>query len=326
MSKVLITGANGLLATNIIIELLNKNYLVRGLLRSRIKYKGPNHENLELTESDITDQASLNNALNGCDYVIHVAALTAHDISDYSPYRKVNVEASEMLLKEAIAKSIKKFVYVSSANAFGFGNYLHPGSENQSIKPPFSKSNYAISKLEGQRRILKYKEQIPVSVVNPTFMIGPYDSKPSSGRIILMGYDKRIVFCPPGGKNFVNVTDVATGTVAALETGTNGEAYLLAGENLTYKQFFRKISEVTEQTPLIVQIPCPFLLAAGILGNILRIFGLKTQLSLTNMKMLCVNNFYSNNKARKELNLSFEPIETGIKAAIKWFKENRIIS
>ncbi|PWE00139.1 NAD-dependent epimerase/dehydratase family protein [Marinilabilia rubra] len=326
MNKVLITGANGLLATNVIEELLKKGYWVRGLLRDCRKYKGPRHQKLELNEGDITDENSIIKALNGCEYLIHVAALTAHDISSYAPYLKVNVEATERLLKAAISAKIKKFVYVSSANAFGFGNQEHPGNENTPIKPPFSESHYAKSKLEGQKRVLKYKNQIDAMVVNPTFMIGPYDSKPSSGKIIIMGYNKKLVFCPPGGKNFVNVTDVSKGTVSALKKGKSGQAYLMAGENLTYKQFFQKLSAHSKKTPFIIKVPCPVLLSAGVIGNIMRWFGLKTQLSLTNMKMLCVKNFYSNQKAKNDLGVNFEPVESGIEAAVKWFKETGIIS
>lgn len=326
MAKVLITGANGLLATNIILVLLEKNYQVRGLLRDQNKYKGPEHPDIELTEGDITSEDTVKSALAGCDFVIHVAALTAHDLSRYNPYLKVNVEATEMLLKASLEKNIKKFVYVSSANAFGFGTRDKPGHEQKPIKPPFSGSHYAKSKLEGQERTLKFKNHMDVSVVNPTFMIGPYDSKPSSGRIIIMGYRKKVIFCPPGGKNFVNVTDAARGTVKALEAGKNGETYLLSGENLTYKQFFKKLSGITESKPHIITLPHFILLTAGVLGSFMRLLGIKTQLSLTNMKMLCVKNFYSNEKARRELGVDFYPIDTGIKEAVKWFKENGIIS
>jgi nucleoside-diphosphate-sugar epimerase len=326
MAKVLITGANGLLATNIIVLLLEKNYQVKGLLRSKNKYIGPLHSNLELIEGNITSKEDVFKALVDCDFVIHVAALTAHNLSTYDPYYKVNVEATKMLIQASIENNITKFVYVSSANAFGFGSIEDPGNEQRPVKPPFSKSYYALSKLEGQEFILKFKDRIDVSVVNPTFMIGPYDSKPSSGRIILMGYKKKMVFCPPGGKNFINVKDAAKGTVKAMEKGKNGEAYLLAGTNLTYKQFFKKLSEYTGDTPYIISVPVPILLAAGVLGNIMRFLRIKTSLSLTNMKMLCVNNFYTNNKVRKDLGLDFTPIDSGIKEAVEWFKTNGTIS
>ena len=52
--------------------------------------------------------------------------------------------------------------------------------------------------------------------VCPTFMIGAWDSRPSSGRIILLCYGRRVMFHPLGGKNFVAAGDVARGIVAVL--------------------------------------------------------------------------------------------------------------
>ncbi len=156
-------------------------------------------------------------------------------------------------------------------------------------------------------------------------MIGPYDGKPSSGAIIQMGYGKKLIFHPPGGKNFVNVEDAAAGVVDALEKGKNGEAYLLAGENLSYRQFFKKLGNQTGQRPILIQVPRFILLSAGYLGNFLRFLGIKTPLTSINMKILCVRNYYSNQKTRSELGTAFYPIENGIRKAIHWFKEHRML-
>jgi len=66
-------------------------------------------------------------------------------------------------------------------------------------------------------------------------------------------------------------------------------------------------------------------LAAGHLGNVLRFLGIKTPLSSTNMEILCVRNYYSNQKAREELRTTFHPIENGIGKAIRWFKAHRML-
>lgn len=325
MSKVFVTGANGLLATNVIAELLKKGYSVRGLLRNIDKYKGPQNQKLELVTGDITNHLQMEEVLDDCKFVIHVAALTSQSIPLYATYKAVNVDATESLIQLAIKKGIDKFVFVSSANAFGYGTLKHPGTEEEPIKAPFSGSYYAISKAEAQKKVLAYKNQIPVSVVNPTFMIGPYDGKPGSCKIIMMGHKKRVIFSPPGGKNFINATDAAQGVVAALEKGKNGEAYLLAGENLTFRSFFQKLSSIEKTHSLILTIP-PFILnAAGYLGNLLRLVNINTQLSSTNTKILCINNFYSSEKAKKELKVEFKNIETGIKSCIEWFKETGMI-
>jgi len=322
MQKILVTGANGLLATNVIVTLLRKGYQVRGLLRNIIKYKGPEHENLELVTGDITDYHRMQEVLKGCDSVIHVAALTSHEINHYSPYKKVNIDATESLILLSTEKKIKKFVYVSSANTFGFGTLENPGTENTPIRPPFSSSFYALSKLEAQEKVLSHQNKIPVCIVNPTFMIGPYDGKPSSGQIILMGFNKKVIFCPPGGKNFVNAVDAAEGVVNALEMGKNGQAYLLAGNNLSFHDFFQKLIRINKQRSFIITVPAFLLNTGGYFGNFLRFLGFKTQLSITNTRMLCINNFYTSDKAKRELNTNFRDIEAGIREAIEWFRKD----
>ena len=73
---VLVTGANGLLATNTIITLLARGYKVKGLIRDTSKFLLAPHANLELVVGDITDPVSLASAISGCDYIIHCAATT----------------------------------------------------------------------------------------------------------------------------------------------------------------------------------------------------------------------------------------------------------
>src|SRR5690606_6518134 len=152
-----------------------------------------------------------------------------------------NVAGTGNVVQAAIKHGIKKLVYVSTANTFGYGTLEKLGDETIPMKAPFRSAWYAKSKQEGERLALAAKDRIEVTVVNPTFMIGAWDGKPSSGAIIRMGYNKRFIFHPPGGKNFVNVEEAALGVVRALEQGKNGEAYLLAGENLSYRDFFRKL-------------------------------------------------------------------------------------
>ncbi len=323
--KVLVTGANGLLATNTILILLSRGYEVRGLIRDTRKFLLPVHDRLELAVGDITDAVSLDQAVAGCDYIIHCAATTDQRLLRYDDYHRINVQGTENIIQAAIKHRVKKIVYVGTANTFGYGTLEAPGNEALPPSAPFADAWYAKSKLEGQRRILAAADKIVTTIVSPTFMIGPYDGKPSSGTIIRMGYGKRVVFHPPGGKNFVNAQDAANGVVDALEKGQHKEAYLLAGENLTYRAFFQKLSAQTGQQTLLVRVPPLLLRMAGYLGDLLRWLGVHTALSSVNMKILCVNNYYTNKKAKAELGTAFTPIENGIDAAISWFKSHRLL-
>lgn len=325
MYRVLVTGANGFLATNIIIEMLKNDFAVRGLLRCREKYKGINKANLELFEAEITDQGKILAAMEDCDFVVHCAACTSQDLTRYSDYESINVTATEILLDLSIQQHIRKFIYISSSNTFGFGSRQKPGNEKMRMKPPFTASYYSRSKKNAQELVLKKKDIIPVVVLNPSFMLGAFDSKPSSGQIILLAWNKKIVFYSPGGKNFVDVKDVASGVINAILYGKSGEAYLVCNENLSYFEFFKKLENYNPVKPVYIPVPAVLLCMAGIFGSVLRLMGIRTRITYTNMRMICVKNYYSNRKAVRELKLKFHDIDRSIRNEVNYLKKLNII-
>jgi nucleoside-diphosphate-sugar epimerase len=322
--RVLVTGANGLLGTNTIIELLNQGYYVTGLLRDKKSFMGYYHNHLKLVEGDILNNNDIKKSLLNCKYVIHIAATTDPKHSKYSDFEKINVTGTINVVENAIQKNLKRIIYVSSANVFGYGSLDNLGDESKQMMSPFSKSIYSKSKKEAQDYVLTKKNEIEVVVVNPSFMIGAYDSKPSSGKIILMGLKSPIIFSPPGGKNFVCVKDVSKGIVTALNQASTGEVYLLSNVNMSYRIFFKLLRSHTKSKTIILMLPKFVILSMGWFGNCLRFVGYKTQFSLDNMRILCVKNYYSNSKAQKELGITFSPIEIGISEAVDWFRKNNM--
>ena len=324
-SKVFVTGANSLLGVNTILELLDQGYKVKGFLRDIRKFINYEHNNLELVEGDILDRTTLYNSLYDCNYIIHVAAATDPMLSKYSDFEKVNVEGTKNITEAAIQNNLKRIIYVSTSSVFGYGTLDSLGNESKQMMKPFVNAYYAKSKKEAQDYILTKINEIEVVIVNPTFMIGAYDNKPSSGRIILMGLKNQIVLCPPGGRNFVCVKDVSKGIHSALIKGVNGESYLLSNENMSFRSFFKLLEEQTNSKKTILQLPRAVYLMLGFFGNSFRFLGFKTQFSLDNMKAICVKNYYSNTKAKEQLGISFSPIENGLLEAVDWFKNNNKI-
>ena len=317
---ILVTGANGVLASNTIIELLSKGYHVLGMLRNKDKYVGPTHKNLKLIVSDILNKEEVSDVTRNCSAIIHAAGLTDQSVVGYQHYHEVNVDGTQNLIDQAVKNGVEKFIYVSSANVFGYGSGLKCGDESSEMKYPFTKSNYAISKSVAQRCAFSSTGEMEVVAVNPTFIIGAYDSKPSSGRLVLMGINKKIVFAPPGGKNFVSAVDVAKGIIKAMEIGKNKESYLLSNENLSYVQFFKRLRNVSANKFIIVRLPKTLMRIIGVFGECARFLGVKTELSITNTKILCEHTYYSNKKSQNELRMNYETIDRGISNSVRWFQ------
>ncbi len=321
--KVLVTGANGLLASNLVRELLHSGYEVRGMVRENSNLLSLKQLEIELFNGEITNPADVRKAFAGCEVVVHAAANTSQWPTHYEAYKRTNVDATQFLLDEAVRRNIEKFIFVSSANAFDPGTKEKPGTEES----PFNKdgkSGYMLSKYVAQNLVLDEfrRSGLPTVVVNPTFMLGKYDAKPSSGQIILMAHGKNLMGCPPGGKNFVHVADVARGIVNAIGKGKQGECYLLANENLSYSEFFEKLKMVQGKPQTLVKLPRWALSLAGRAGSIFEsAFGKPAKLNAINARLLCADNYYSPEKAVRELDLPQTPIAQAIEDAIEWFEQ-----
>jgi dihydroflavonol-4-reductase len=323
--NILVTGANGLLGTNTVSLLLEKGFTVKAMQRNTGSCLLPSHPRLQLVPADLQHAAAVEHAITGCDAVIHIAALTAQDVLSYNEYHAVNVTGTLHVINAVKKHGIARVVYVSTANTVGFGADVKD-QEQQPAMFPFTVSPYVRSKQQAEAEMLSLAASgTEVVVVNPSFMLGAYDSKPGSGRIVLMGYNRRWILCPPGGKNFVHVKDVAAGIVAALEQGKSGERYLMTGENMSYRDFFERMSVLTQTSPRIIVLPCWALRTAGVFGDMLRLLKIRTALSSCNMRILCERNYYSNSKARQQLGMVFLPVEYAVNDALVWFKSKGMI-
>ena len=323
--KVLVTGANSLLGTNVILELIERGYTVRGFLRDKKKFKPPTEEP-ELYEGDISCRDHLSRASKGCSLLIHTAAVTDPAL-DRRTHEKINTEGTNNVMEAARDAGIKRVVFVSTANTIGHGTMERPGTEAEPPARPFTDLPYALSKIKAEKIVNQSAENygIKAVTVNPTFIIGPWDSKPGSGKIIMMGYNRRLVFVPPGGKNFIPVKDAAAGVCNALERGKGGERYLLAGENMKYLEFFRLLKDVTKGNSILIPLPKLFLLIAGAGGSLLKLAGRKTAVTITTMRVLCTGNYYSAGKAERELDLPRSSLHVAVKEAVEWFRKHDMI-
>lgn len=324
MEKILVTGANGFLATNTISKLLDDGYGIIGILRNRSSFIGERHPNLTLIEGDFTDNDFISKHLGNCDHVVHIAAMTGQT-GKKEEYYRVNTEATVRLAEAAADAGIKRMIYVCTANAFAYGTYDDPGNEDKPTKWPFTESDYAMSKALAQKELQKLTDRIEIITVNPTFMLGPMDIKPSSGRIITMGYGRRVMAAPPGGKNFVHVGDVSKGISAALKKGRNGEAYLLCGENMDYYSFYKLLASISGKGMAVIRLPEWLMMTIGRICSMLYRIGIKTDATIANMRLLCIGNYYSNTKAVRELGIEFRSAEESVTDAVTWFKEQGML-
>ena len=131
MEKVLVTGANGMLASNLIDELLRKGYSVVGMVRRRSSYRGVLGDNLQLFEGDFKNPQHLESALQGCSGLFHVAAITDQTLLKYEDYEAVNTAPVSVLMDVVVRSGVKRVVLVSTANTIGNGTWEQPANETK---------------------------------------------------------------------------------------------------------------------------------------------------------------------------------------------------
>ena len=328
--KVLITGADGVLGNNLVRELLKRNYEVSVLLIDK------NTEAIGLLNlpvkrfyGNILDQKLLSDVIKGHEVVIHAAAST----QVYPPRSKqindINIEGTKNIINSCLQNKIQRLIHVGTANSFAPGNIKHPGNEKNEYTGLKYGLDYMDSKYEAQKLVLDAvrEKQLGALIVNPTFMIGPYDTKPSSGALLLGLYHKKIPGYTTGSKNYIAVKDAAIAISNAITMGEIGECYVLGNHNLTYKEAFTIISdEIGVKCPKIL-LPSFIVKFYGRLNSFFgRLFNLNPSVTKELAQLSCEDHCYSGEKAREKLNMPCTELNIAVKESFDWFKENNYLS
>ncbi len=322
--KIFITGGDGLLGSNLVRMLLNRGHELRVLVQPGRTVNSLDGLNLEKVEGDLLNYESFKDAARDVDAIFHLAANTSIWPSRSVMVNQVNIEGTRNILRLAKESKVKKLVHIGTANTFSFGTKENPGREDTAYKGLKYGLDYMDSKWKAHQLVMAaVKEGLPALIVNPTFMLGAYDSVPGSGAMILAVYSQKLPGYAPGGRNYICVKDAAKGIANALEKGKIGESYIIGNENLSYKEVFGKMAVELGVKPPTRSIPKWALLVYGRFGSLLAgITGQKPTVSWPMAKIACDAHYFTAEKAIRELDLPQSPIEEGIRESFNWLKNN----
>ena len=321
-SNVLVTGADGMLGSNLVRGLLDKNYSVSVLLHPNSNSRTLEGLNIKRYFGDILHSDSIENIICRNDYVVHAAANTNVWPARSKTIRDVNIQGIQNIIYVCIKKQVKKLIFIGSVSLLNSGNELKDEFEIQN-------NRYGLDYIDSKYYVLKKvfeaveKYKLPAIAILPTYMIGPYDSLPSSGKMILALARGKLRFYTGGGRNFIYVGDVVSAIINSLDRSEPGRIYVAGNENLTFKSFFDKVAKIVGKPGPKIQIPCPIVKYIGYLGSI---FG-----KLTNKEPLlsyevalnsCEKKFIANANAKELLNMPQTSIELAITDSYNWFRNN----
>lgn len=326
--KILVTGADGLLGSNLVRELLTRGHSIRAFVqpgRQQITLEGLS---LEKFPGNLLNPEEVIKAAEGCEAVIHCAASTSVWPTRSDVVNRVNIEGTKNIIQAVRLNNVQRMVYVGTANSFGFGSKENPGVEGNPYRSATYGLDYMDSKYKAQQVILKEvnENSLPAVIVNPTFMFGPYDSNPSSGAMIVALYKGKVPGYTNGGRNYLCAKDAAVAIANALTKGRIGECYILGNQNLSYQEAFKKIATTIGVKPPSIAIPPVFAKLYGRIGSLIgNLTGKAPAISYPLSRIACDEHYFSPAKAVRELGLPQTPIETGIKECFEWLKENNYL-
>lgn len=324
--KILVTGADGLLGSNVVRILLERGHQLRAFIQSGKNPITLEGLDIEKVEGDLLDPQSLYAASHGIEAIFHIAANTSIQPSRSSHVNKVNIDGTRNILHLAKEIGVQRLVYVGTACSFSFGTKADPGHEGTAFTGGGYGLDYIDSKYKAHQLVMEAVEHgLPAVVVCPTFMMGAFDTKPSSGAMIIAVHQQKLPGYAPGGKNFICVKDAAVATANALTKGKIGECYILGNENLSYNEAFSKIATVLDVKRPKLGILRWATLGYGMFGSLVAIlFGIKPTVSYAMAKIACDGQYFSAERAIRELELPQTPIEEGIRESYNWMNANGI--
>ncbi|MFP4430158.1 MAG: NAD-dependent epimerase/dehydratase family protein [Spirochaetaceae bacterium] len=323
--KVLVTGADGFLGSNLVRELIARKHTVVAALQPGRHVGTLDGLPLERKIVDLRYRRETVAAFEGIDAAIHAAADTSTWPSR-SPRRDAfNIVSTQNMIDGALEAGVRRLVHIGTANSFPPGSAEHPRREEGLFEGPDYGLGYIDSKRRAHRRVLAAVSEkgLPAVVLCPTFMMGPFDSRPGPGRMILQVAKKGIPPLPPGGRNIVDVRNVAVAGANALEKGEVGESYILAGENMHYGPLFQTIAEVVGRPGFGHRVPKAGILAFGALNSgIGAFFRRPPGISFTMAKIACDENFYDATTAKTVLGLPKTDVRQAVADSFAWLQRN----
>lgn len=326
--KVLVTGGTGFLGRRIVSELAPRHAVRLLVRRGSSRERFP--EGVEFAEGDVTDRASLDRAVAGCDAVLHAAALVKI-LAPREEFDRINVGGLENVLAAVEQAGIARVLYVSSFIALGPTEQGPGGVLDESAEPRERDwiNDYERTKTLSDRMARRaIAAGLPLAVVYPGVIYGPGEL--TEGNIVVRhildlvrGRLPALIGKPTRRWNYVYVEDVARGIALALEKTPPAGRYVLGGENVTLGEFYGTVGRLTGARIPTLRMPDGLAKAAGAMQKAWsRLRGTTPQLTPDLVEIYRHDWAYDSSRAEKELGYHGRSFAEGLASTVAWLRES----
>ena len=322
MSRVLVTGGTGFIGSHLVEHLIERGDKVRCLVREQSNRRWLEGLPVDYCFGDIRDFDSLPLAVDGVDYVFHLAAAKSslHENDIY----QINSVGTANLLKTVIKYNpgIKRFVYISSLAAVGPSSSMLTREED-SAHPITA---YGKSKLAGEKSVLSFSQKMPVTIIRPPAVYGPKDYD------FLIFYrcaakHVRLIICfKKKGVSFIYIDDLIQGIIlAAGSPKAIGQVYFLVSDiHVSCQELTGLIAQAMNKKTISMYLPCPMMYLLAFIGETFhRVYGQNPLLDRQKARDLC-ERYWICDGSKAERDLGFKPnvcLREGIERCTAWYRE-----
>jgi len=319
--KVFVTGGTGFIGGEVVRQLRARGDVVVCLVRNPEKGEAVAALGCQLVSGDLGDAEAIRAGMEGCDAVVHAAAM--YEVGIPAKQRpamwEANVAGTERVLKAALEAQVPKVVYVSTVGVFGNTHrkvvdesYEHPGKEFTSY--------YEETKL-GAHRIAKrmIADGLPGVIVQPGGVYGPGDTSQVADLLeqFLAGRLPLLPF-PELGICLTHVEDIAGGILLALDKGALGETYVISGPVTTMREAIETVAAATGRKAPKHAMPVGLMKAMTPIGPLVgKVMGQPPNLRELISSADGVTFWASHEKASRELGYAPRGLEEGLRQTLE---------
>lgn len=326
--RVFVTGGTGLLGNTVLRQLEEAGHQTSALVRGAVDEEVFHGLKTRLVVGDLLKDDVIDSAIEQCDAVIHCAGYIHLGWAHRNESMKVNRDGARRIV-DACVKHNRKLIHVGTVNALVVGARQTPASETT----PASKRNeqapcsYVTSKRAGVEEVRQGVERgLRASIVHPGFMLGPWDWKPSSGRMMVEVGRAWRPLTPRGGCSVCDSRDVAAGAISAIDRGgDDGGEFILAGHNMTYFELWDEIAKRMGTLRPLSRTGPAALWIAGAIGDLsASLRGKESDLNSAAVKMSSMYHWYDSSKAHATLGYATRPLAQTLDEAAAWTRDHHL--